>query len=86
MIHFRYVHGMRMTADLPRCRFLGGACTVISTAWCKQECDPFWRLYRNRDPGAEILHGGGRLALEPGRCYLVPTWTTFKGRSPGAIR
>lgn len=77
---------MRMSADLPRCRFLGGACTVITSSWCRTECDPFWRLYRNRDPGAEILHAAGRLALEPGSCYLVPAWTTFKGRSPGAIR
>lgn len=77
---------MRLAVDLPRCRFLGGSNMVMDASWCRKEFDPFWRLYRNRDGGAEILHGGGRLALEAGSFYLVPAWTVFKGRSPGGIR
>lgn len=77
---------MRISAGLLRCRMLGGGNTVIDRWWCRRECDPFWRLYRNRDPGAAILSDAGRMELEAGAVYLVPAWTVFRGRCAGPIR
>jgi AraC-like DNA-binding protein len=77
---------MPIPADLLRCRMLGGGNTVIDRWWCKRESDPFWRIYRNRDPGAAILSDQGRIELEAGAVYLVPAWTMFRGRCPGPIR
>lgn len=77
---------MPVPAELLRCRLLGRSNTVIDRWWCKRECDPFWRLYRNRDPGAVILSDAGRLELEPGQVYLVPAWTVFRGRCLGPVR
>lgn len=77
---------MLIAPDLPRVRLLGTGTTVITAWWCRREYDPFWRLYRNLDPGAEILHEGGVLALEPGRFYIVPAHTLFRGRCRGQVR
>lgn len=82
----RYDRCVRLAPDLPRCRILGAANTVIDTWWCRKECDPFWRIYRNREEGAEILHAGGRLPLEAGCYYLVPAWTVFRGRCRGPLQ
>lgn len=72
--------------SLLRCRILGGENTVIDRGWCRREADPFWRIYRNRDPGAEIIHDRGRLMLDPGCFYVIPARTLFKGRCDGPVR
>ena len=72
--------------SLLRCRILGGENTVIDRWWCQREADLFWRIYRNRDPGGEIIHDQGRLILEPDCFYVIPARIMFKGRCQGLVR
>jgi AraC-like DNA-binding protein len=72
--------------DLPRIRLLGTSITVINPGWCRREHDPFWRIYRNLDDGAEIRHEGGLLPLRPGRFYVIPACTVFRGSCHGRVR
>ncbi len=71
---------------LLRCRIIGGENTIIDRWWCRRETDPFWRIYRNRDAGAAIIHERGRLDMEAGGFYVVPAWTMFQGRCRGPVR
>lgn len=70
----------------PRLRFLEGRSTVISASWVHHTCSPFWRIYRNKDPGAWIDHPRGHLELQPGVFYLLPAWGGFRSGCTGRIR
>ena len=47
--------------------------------------DPFWRLYRNLDPGGSVVHEGKTVTqLDPGRLVVLPPWQTWRVRHPVA--
>jgi AraC-like DNA-binding protein len=53
----------------------------IDTAWQYDLQSPFWRLYLVDKPGANIVHGGRKLALHPGRIHVIPAWVRFQSSS-----
>ncbi len=56
------------------CRLLYANQLVIDQRWAFRLCDPFWRLYFNRDAGASVADGRRRWELTPYRAVLVPAW------------
>lgn len=50
---------------------------VVSDFWRFDLFSPFWRLYVNNRAGAGITFRGKRIALTPGRVYLIPAWVRF---------
>ena len=50
---------------------------VTPDGWSLGRLNPFWCLYRMREPGACVKWAGGLLALEPGWVYLIPAWLEF---------
>ena len=61
---------------------VAGWCT-IGDWWHERHVNqPFWRLYANDAPGAEIeLADGGIVPLEPGRVWLLPAGLSFTSRT-----
>ncbi len=72
--------------DTPACRVLFANQLVIDQKWGWRLCDPFWRLYFNRDPGAAIAHRGRRQILPPYRAALVPAWCDAQGTCGTPVR
>lgn len=52
----------------------------LTEAWAYELCSPFWRLYVNRDPGAELELDGRRMVLRAGTVYLLPAGLRFRTR------
>ncbi len=50
----------------------------INVTWRYDLQSPFWRLYIVDKSGAFITHDGNKLALSPGRIYLIPAWVRFQ--------
>jgi AraC-like DNA-binding protein len=59
---------------------------VIDQRWVFRLCDPFWRLYFNRDAGAWVADGRRRWELPPYRAVLIPAWGDVRGRCVGHVR
>lgn len=56
------------------------------TKWEHEElAAPFWRWYHNDRIGASLIMHGKRIALQPGRVYLLPPHTSFGTTSRGKI-
>ena len=52
----------------------------IKGSWVpKTHCDPYWRIYWNQNPGANILIDGHTTPLLPEYIYILPAWLTWKG-------
>lgn len=77
---------MPRSPALPACRLLWGDLHIIGASWRHPLNDPFWRLYRNLDPGAQLITAGRRLDLPPGRPVLIPPWTACRAAASGRIR
>ncbi|MBC8010768.1 MAG: hypothetical protein H7067_11815, partial [Burkholderiales bacterium] len=52
----------------------------LDATWNYELCSPFWRLYVNRQAGAEVELEGRRLALRVETVYLLPAGLRFKTR------
>jgi AraC-like DNA-binding protein len=50
----------------------------ISERWDFDICSPFWRLYVNRDTGAQLWLEGEVIALQPDVVYLIPAGLQFR--------
>lgn len=72
--------------DIPACRVLFANQLVIDQRWVWRLCDPFWRLYYNRDAGAAVAHAGRRQVVPPGRAVLVPAWCDAQGSCHSPVR
>ncbi|MBA3686939.1 MAG: hypothetical protein H0W72_17100, partial [Planctomycetes bacterium] len=59
---------------------------VIDQRWDFRLCDPFWRLYFNRDAGSWIADGQRRWPLTPYRAVLIPAWCDVRGRCQAPAR
>lgn len=59
---------------------------VIDQRWVWRLCDPFWRLYFNRDSGAAVADDRRRWAMPPYRVVLVPAWGDFHGSCSAPVR
>ncbi len=57
----------------------------LSERWNYDLCSPFWRLYVNRHPGAELELEGRRMSLRAGRVYLLPAGLRFRTRVGGGV-
>lgn len=53
----------------------------IDREWDYDLQSPFWRLYVHDKPGASIMHANRRMALRPGRIYLIPAWVRFQSHT-----
>ncbi len=59
----------------------------LDARWSHELCSPFWRLYVNRQAGAEVELEGRRLALRAETVYLLPAGLRFKTRlAKGVVR
>lgn len=52
----------------------------LNRAWNYELCSPFWRLYVNRERGAELELAGRRMSLRVGVVYLLPARLRFHTR------
>lgn len=52
----------------------------LTQAWEYELCSPFWRLYVNRQAGAELELEGRRMSLRAGMAYLLPAGLRFRTR------
>lgn len=52
----------------------------LDAAWDYELCSPFWRLYVNRAPGAELELNGRRMSLRAETVYLLPAGLRFHTR------
>lgn len=53
---------------------------VIPARWrMRDERSPYWRLYRNDDPGMRIESDGEMYDIAPGRIALIPAGVRFSG-------
>lgn len=59
---------------------------VIDQRWVFRLCDPFWRLYFNRDAGAAVADGRRRWELPPYRAVLIPAWGDVRGTCVSPVR
>jgi AraC-like DNA-binding protein len=64
----------------PLCRILTAWQSDIGPRWNMRLCDPFWRVYLNERPGAEVVHPGGVHRLLPDRLHVLPAWGDFTAR------
>jgi AraC-like DNA-binding protein len=72
--------------DAPVCRVLFSGQLVIDQRWGFRLCDPFWRLYFNRDAGATVSAGGRTVRLAPHQAVLVPAWSDAHGVCTNPVR
>lgn len=75
-----------MPHDSPACRVLLASHLVIDQKWGWRLCDPFWRLYFNRDPGAAVASKSHRVVLPPRQAVLVPAWCDARGTCTNPVR
>ena len=75
-----------MATDTPACRVLFASRLVIDHHWGWRLCDPFWRLYFNRDSGAAVAWRKHRLAMPPHQAALVPAWSDVHGSCTNPVR
>ncbi|HPN84035.1 MAG TPA: AraC family transcriptional regulator [Victivallales bacterium] len=47
---------------------------------------PYWRLYWNDSPGASVIFEGRRVALDPGKIYLISPDTAFSSIAPSLTK
>lgn len=52
----------------------------LDATWDYELCSPFWRLYANREAGAQLELDGRRMALRAGVVYLLPAGLRFHTR------
>jgi len=52
----------------------------LGRGWNYELCSPFWRLYVNGNPGAELELDGRRMSLRAGVVYLLPAGLRFHTR------
>lgn len=67
------------------CRILFADEVRIDPSWRVQLCDPFWRLYMNRDEGAWVTGTGGSQPIPAGRMVLVPAWNRLQSGCHGPV-
>ncbi len=72
--------------DSPACRVLLASQLVIDQRWGWRLCDPFWRLYFNRDAGAAVATKNARVPMPPYRAVLVPAWADARGTCTNPVR
>lgn len=53
---------------------------ALDEGWSYDLCSPFWRLYVNRQAGAELELEDLRMSLRAGRVYLLPSGLRFRTR------
>lgn len=53
---------------------------LLDKSWAYELCSPFWRLYVNRQAGAEVLIDGRRMSLRAETVYLLPAGLRFTTR------
>lgn len=58
----------------------------IDCSWAYELCSPFWRLYVNREAGAELEIEGERMALLPETVYLLPAGLRFTTRLARGVK
>ncbi len=58
----------------------------LTRAWAYELCSPFWRLYVNREAGAELEFEGRRLPLRPETVYLLPAGLRFTTRLAKGVK
>jgi len=58
----------------------------IDSSWAYELCSPFWRLYVNRQAGAELELDGGRMSLRPETVYLLPAGLRFTTRLAKGVK
>jgi AraC-like DNA-binding protein len=75
-----------MSSASPACRVLLASLLVIDQKWGWRLCDPFWRLYFNRDPGASVANAKRRVPLAPRQAVLVPAWCDAHGTCINPVR
>ena len=59
---------------------------ALGAAWAYDLCSPFWRLYVNRQAGAELELDQRRMPLRAGRAYLLPAGLRFRTRLAKGVR
>lgn len=72
-------------APEPSLRVLYYGSQTIDERWTYPLNDPFWRLYLNDRPGAEVAGEGWRHPLAPGRIHLLPPWCGGAARCRGRV-
>mgnify|MGYP000039707678 CR=1 FL=1 len=77
---------MTIASPSAACRVLYANQLVIDQRWAFRLCDPFWRLYFNRDAGAAVADRRRRWDLPPYRAVLVPAWGDVRGSCVGPVR
>ncbi len=58
----------------------------ITEAWDYELCSPFWRLYVNREAGAQLELAGRRMSLRAGVVYLLPAGLRFHTRLAKGVK
>lgn len=68
-----------------RCRVLSLGRMAIAASWRHHLCDPFWRIYRNRQRGARIDGRGWTHDLVPTALHVLPAWVECRGACDGTV-
>lgn len=58
----------------------------LDCSWAYELCSPFWRLYVNREAGAELEIEGRRISLLPETIYLLPAGLRFTTRLARGVK
>lgn len=84
--HYRDPEPTSLGDDLHlRLLHLGGL--TIEPTWEQPDmAAPFWRFYANLDSGAAVVCRGRRIALTPGRLWVIPAWLPWSSRCQGSVR
>lgn len=59
---------------------------LLDCSWAYELCSPFWRLYVNREAGAELEIEGRRISLLPETIYLLPAGLRFTTRLARGVK
>lgn len=59
---------------------------ALTDAWVYELCSPFWRLYVNRQAGAELELEGRRMSLRAEAMYLLPAGLRFRTRLAKGVK
>jgi AraC-like DNA-binding protein len=70
----------------PGLRLLHAEQRIIDHRWSWRLCDPFFRLYRNRDDGAAMSCGTRRWAIPAGVPMLIPPWCDVRASCGRTVR